>query len=270
MKYHIIANIFVFLFLACRSDFNTDQKDIKHPPTEKSRTKTEDPKQEESKTKTEEKGFKKKQEEGGKEEGHIKKNILLHDLKNSIETAYAYKEKYIKRMKEEPEDQYGVQAFKVWNWGKGTEKMSDNTERSIKFRRHTYTILSVLDIDELKEFSNIILLAKEEHILGVFSMLGEVLDIAIDHLHPKKGKLNKLDTSDLNTLKISFDKILSIVESISGMSQQLLLDYKNNKNIIKTDINELKSHVNKLKNQFREQAIEARNLQKFIVSKYKL
>ncbi|ACN93512.1 hypothetical protein QIA19_04825 (plasmid) [Borreliella finlandensis] len=31
MKYHIIANIFVFLLLACGTDFNTDQKDIKYP-----------------------------------------------------------------------------------------------------------------------------------------------------------------------------------------------------------------------------------------------
>ncbi|WP_228459420.1 hypothetical protein QIA37_04915 (plasmid) [Borrelia sp. CA_690] len=44
MKYHIITTIFVFRFLACRTDFNTDQKNIKCPPTEKSRPKTEDSK----------------------------------------------------------------------------------------------------------------------------------------------------------------------------------------------------------------------------------
>ncbi|WP_418905152.1 hypothetical protein QIA19_04910 (plasmid) [Borreliella finlandensis] len=44
MKYHIIVHIFVFLFLACNADFNTDQKGIKYPPTEKSKPKTEDSK----------------------------------------------------------------------------------------------------------------------------------------------------------------------------------------------------------------------------------
>ncbi|WP_418905153.1 virulence associated lipoprotein (plasmid) [Borreliella finlandensis] len=171
-------------------------------------------------------------------------------------------------MKEEPEDQYGVQAFKVLNWGPGTEDVSANTERSIRFRRHTYTILSVLDIDELKEFSDIILLATEENILGAFSSLGGVLDTASDHLHPKKDKLNNLDISDLKTLKNSFDKILSIIETVSSMSKQLILDYENNKDLIKTDINKLKSHVKKLHNQFREKAHEAYNLKEFIVSTY--
>ncbi|ACN93500.1 virulent strain associated lipoprotein (plasmid) [Borreliella finlandensis] len=59
-------------------------------------------------------------------------------------------------MEEEPKDQYGVQAFKALHWGSGTEVMSANTERSVRSRRHTYTILSALDIDELKEFSDII------------------------------------------------------------------------------------------------------------------
>ncbi|WP_338024407.1 hypothetical protein [Borreliella mayonii] len=37
-------------------------------------------------------------------------------------------------MEEEPENKYGVEAFWKLNWGEGTERLSDNTERSIKFR----------------------------------------------------------------------------------------------------------------------------------------
>uniref|UniRef100_UPI003B21F6B9 virulence associated lipoprotein n=1 Tax=Borreliella californiensis TaxID=373543 RepID=UPI003B21F6B9 len=242
MKYHIIANIFVFLFLACKPDFNTNQEDSKYPSNNPNIT----------------------------EGPNIKiKNTLLNDFKNSIETANEHKEKYIKNMEKEPKDQYGVQAFKALDWGEGTEKASENTERSIRFRRHTYTILSALDTHELKEFSDIIMNQRPIcEIFNTFSILGEILDIVIDHLHPKKDKLNKLDISDLKTLKNSFDKILSIIESVSGMSKQLILDYRNNKNLIKTDINKLKSHINKLDNESQQQAREAKDLQKFIVSKY--
>uniref|UniRef100_UPI003B21CFE3 virulence associated lipoprotein n=1 Tax=Borreliella californiensis TaxID=373543 RepID=UPI003B21CFE3 len=145
-------------------------------------------------------------------------------------------------MEKEPENQYEVQAFKKINWGKGTEDIFENSERSVRFRRHTYTLLSTLDIDELKEFSDIMQKGIVLKIFLTFSILGGILDIVNDHLYPKKDSLNKLGISDLKTLKNSFDKILSIIESVSGMSKQLILDYRNNKNLIKIDINELKSH----------------------------
>ncbi|WP_418885143.1 virulence associated lipoprotein [Borreliella carolinensis] len=255
MKYYIIATIFGFLCLACRPDFNTEQKNIKYPSTEKSRPKTEE-------------ALKKKQPEEELKKKQQLKNTLLNDLKKQIESAYNFKEKYIKEMEKEPSDQYGIQIFKVWSWGKGTEKISDNTERSVRFRRHTYTILSTLDIDELKEFSNIILLATEEIIFGSFSILGGVLDTVSNHLYHKKDNLNKLDISDLKTLKNSLDKILSIIESVSRMSKQLVLDYENNKDFIKTNTNKLESHVYKLKNEFKQQAVEARNLKELIVATY--
>ncbi|QFI15021.1 blasticidin-S acetyltransferase (plasmid) [Borrelia maritima] len=199
------------------------------------------------------------------------KNSLLNHLRDSIETTYAYKGKYIKEMEKEPEDQYGMAAFKRLNWGGGTEGISDNTERSARFRRHTYTILSALDIDELKEFSDIIVTNKRvplEDIFNAFSDLGGVIDIVSDHLYSKKDKLNKLDIADLKTLKNSFDKILSTVESVSVMSKQLILDYENNKDFIKTDTNELESYLMKLGNQFKEKADEAEKLQEFIMSTY--
>ncbi|MCD2401581.1 virulence associated lipoprotein [Borreliella bissettiae] len=103
---------------------------------------------------------------------------------------------------------------------------------------------------------------------NTFNSLGGVLDTVSDHLYPKKDKLNKLDISDLKTLKNSFAKILSIIESVSGMSKQIILDYENNKDLIKTDINELKYYVSKLADEFKQLSTEAKNLQGFIVSTY--
>ncbi|WP_418885145.1 virulence associated lipoprotein [Borreliella carolinensis] len=243
MKYYIIAIIFGFLFLACRSDPSINQEDSKYPSNKL----------------------------GVEQDLNIKtKNLLLNDLRDSIETTYTYKEKYIKEMEKEPSDQYGVAAFKRMDWGEGTEDISDNTERSIKFRRHAYIILSALDIDELKEFSDIVTNKSVPvgDIFSSFGVLGDIIDTVSDHLHSKKDKLNKLDISDLKTLKNSFDKILSTVESVSVMSKQLVLDYENNKNFIKTNTNELESYLMKLNNQFKEKADEAEKLQKFIMSIY--
>ncbi|WP_418905146.1 virulence associated lipoprotein (plasmid) [Borreliella finlandensis] len=271
MKYHIITTIFVFLFLACRPDFNIDQKDIKYPPTEKSRPKTESSKQKESKPKTEEE-LKKKQQEEEKEKPRKQqlKTTLSNDLKKQIESAYNFKEKYVKSMEKEPEDHYGMTSFRGLNWGPGTERMSDNTERSIRYRRHTYTVLSPLDPHELKEFANIIQdinkLASVVSIFNSFSAIGGALDIASDHLYFKKDNLDKLDMADLEMLKNSFEQILYIKGSVAGKVKKLFLDYKN----LKTDINKLKSYSNELVNEIKQQALEAENLEELIVSKYKL
>ncbi|WP_268828303.1 hypothetical protein [Borreliella garinii] len=40
------------------------------------------------------------------------KNTPLDDLKNSIETASADREKYVKKIEEESANQYGILAFK--------------------------------------------------------------------------------------------------------------------------------------------------------------
>ncbi|AEL19508.1 conserved hypothetical protein (plasmid) [Borreliella bissettiae DN127] len=52
------------------------------------------------------------------------------------------------------------------------------------------------------------------------------------------------------------------------MSKQIILDYENNKDLIKTDINELKYYVSKLADEFKQLSTEAKNLQGFIVSTY--
>ncbi len=40
------------------------------------------------------------------------KKTLLDDLKNLIETASVDREKYVKKLEEEPANQYGILAFK--------------------------------------------------------------------------------------------------------------------------------------------------------------
>ncbi len=168
-------------------------------------------------------------------------------------------------MGEEPSAQYGI-PFNDFNWGPNTEKISSNTDRSIKYRRHIYTILSSIDTKEFKEFTNILKLTIILDMYNLFNDLGRSLDIATNYLYSKKETLDKLDTSDLEKLKNSFEKILSIIQNVSEMSKQLLLDYKNATNLIKTDINKLESYVNTLHNQFKEQTTEVETLQQVILS----
>ncbi len=108
-------------------------------------------------------------------------------------------------MGEEPSDQYGI-PFNDFNWGPNTEKISSNTNRSIKYRRHTYTILSSIDTKEFKEFTNILKLTIILDMYNLFNDLGRSLDIATNYLYSKKETLDKLDTSDLEKLKNSFEK----------------------------------------------------------------
>ncbi|WP_327785839.1 CRASP family complement regulator-acquiring lipoprotein [Borreliella garinii] len=62
-------------------------------------------------------------------------------------------------------------------------------------------------------------------------------------LYSKKDTLNKLEILELENLKNSFEKLLSIRTVVSEMINQLLLDYKSNKNSIKTNNIELEFHV---------------------------
>ncbi len=187
-----------------------------------------------------------------------------------IEVANAHKEKYKKVMEEEPDDQYGILAFKEMYWKSGDpEAISGNSEKAKMYRRHTYTILSAIDTKDLKEFSNIIILADlKEDTFNIFGSLGYVLDIVTDHLYPKVDTLDKLSTLDLEKLKQSLEKVLSIIKIVSEESKQLLLDYQIDKNSIKTDVTKLKSHLNALNSQKREKVTEAENLKNVILSIY--
>ncbi len=265
VKYYIYVCVFLLLN-ACNSDFNTNQKDIKYPfDKEKSKSNTEASSKQEGlnreKLKPSMESDPKQEEDPNKKI----KNTLLNDLINLIETANEHKEKYIKRMEEEPADQYGM-GFDTRTWGKGQEDASANTERSIRFRRHTYTVLSTIDTKDLKELGNIIKLSGSGNLFNLFSDLGIVFDIVTVHLYSKKDILDKLDISVLEKLKEVFEKILSTMKNISEILNQLLLDYQDDKNLIRTDAAKLKSYANTLVNQIQEKTEEAEGLQKVIKS----
>lgn len=194
--------------------------------------------------------------------------MLLNDLRNLIEKANADKEKYEKRLEEEPSDQYGIWAFKKLRWHEEPrETVSDNSERSKAYRKLTYGILNYMDTGELKKFSEIIILANEvEGIFNTSSALGGNIDYVIIHLYPKKDNLDKLEISDLENLKDLLEKLLSTKAIVSKMLKQLLLDYQDDKNSIQTDTIKLKLHVEEIIKQIEENQEEAEKLKSDILS----
>ncbi len=80
-------------------------------------------------------------------------------------------------------------------------------------------------------------------------------------LYPKKDALDKLEISNLEKLKNSFEKLLSMKSIVSDMLNQLLLDYQDDKNsIIKTDTTKLESPATTLQNQILEKNKEGTEL----------
>ncbi|WP_418453677.1 CRASP family complement regulator-acquiring lipoprotein, partial [Borreliella bissettiae] len=58
--------------------------------------------------------------------------------------------------------------------------------------------------------------------------------------------LDKLDISTLEKLREAFKKILSTMKITSETLNQLLLDYQNDKNLMKTDVTKLESYASTL------------------------
>ncbi|ABH02503.1 putative lipoprotein, Borrelia protein family PFam60 (plasmid) [Borreliella afzelii PKo] len=79
-------------------------------------------------------------------------------------------------------------------------------------------------------------------------------------LYPKKDALDKLEISNLEKLKNSFEKLLFMKSIVSDMLNQLLLDYQDDKNFIKTDTTKLESHTTTLQNQILEKNKEGTEL----------
>ncbi|MCD2401601.1 hypothetical protein LRB67_04920 [Borreliella bissettiae] len=78
--------------------------------------------------------------------------------------------------------------------------------------------------------------------------------------------LDKLDISTLEKLREAFKKILSTMKITSETLNQLLLDYQNDKNLMKTYVTKLESYASTLLNQIEEKAKEVKESEKFIKS----
>ncbi|MBB6208391.1 virulence associated lipoprotein [Borreliella lanei] len=148
--------------------------------------------------------------------------------------------------------------------------MAENTKRSKSYRKRTYSILTnTINDNELKNFSKIIESSGQlQGIFNIFNSLGGAFEDVIAFLYPKKDNLEELMTSHLKKLKDSLEKFLSIKTTVSEMMHQLLLDYQNDENSIKTDENELKSHVEDIYNKITEKSKEAEKLKNDIYSIY--
>lgn len=245
--------MFVFLFLiACNPDFNTNQKDIKSHSSKK-------------RLKSNKQTLKPKKEVT---QNQRMKKMLLDDLKNLIETASADREKYVKKLEEEPANQYGILAFKELFWPTSpNEDIADNTERSKKYRKYVYCTLNTIDTNKLKELSEIILLSAQTGApFNIFKELGNTINDVIVGLYSKKDTLNKLEILDLENLKNSFEKLLSTKTIVSEMLSQLLLDYQNDKNLIKRNNTNIKFHVHTLLKQIVKKSEETEKPKSEIIS----
>lgn len=267
MKYNIIVSMLAFLFLiACNPDFNTNQKDVRSYYSKK-RLKSNI-----KKLKSDQKGLNPKTEVTQNKEvdqNQRTKNILLDDLRNLIEKVNKDRKKYIKRSEEEPSDQYGILAFKKLFWEDKKENASANIDRAKIYRQRTYSVLNDIDTNEFKKFSEIIILSKQtQSLLNSFNSFGATIeDTFVFLLNPnKKDNIEKLEISDLEKLKNSIEKLLSIKTMISKTLTQLLLDYENNNNSIQTDSSKLNSYVATISNQIEEQNKEAITLKNDIFS----
>ncbi|WP_151073956.1 virulence associated lipoprotein [Borreliella turdi] len=242
MKYNTIMGIFVFLLLlnSCNPDFNNVKQ--KEKLNKKTVPKEETP------------------------DERIK-NELIGDLRNLIEIGNTDREKYVKKMEEEPENQYGIEIFKRLDWGgPSAEAISANSKRSIEYRKFIYVALNDIDTNDLGEFTKILLLSGQGEIINNLNGFGRTLDPSIVHLYSKKETLDKLDISDLEKLKNYFKELWSIKTVFSKMFNQLLLDYRNDNNLIKTDNSKLRSYTIPLFKQIREKVTEAEELVGKIIS----
>ncbi|MCD2332739.1 virulence associated lipoprotein [Borreliella americana] len=129
--------------------------------------------------------------------------------------------------------------------------------------------LNAININEFKTFSEIVKLSSQKKdLLNTLYIFGNFLDYAIVSLYSKKDALDKLNTSNLETLKNSFEELLSTKTIVAEMFKQLLLDYQNDTNHIKTNLIKLESHINTLFNQIIETKEKAQKLKNIISSIY--
>uniref|UniRef100_UPI003AF66EBD virulence associated lipoprotein n=2 Tax=Borreliella afzelii TaxID=29518 RepID=UPI003AF66EBD len=141
------------------------------------------------------------------------------------------------------------------------ESVTADTKRSKDYRKQTYATLNNININELKTFSEIVVLAKQTHILiNIVRSFGAALDDVIVCLYPKKDILDKLEISDLQKLKNLLEKLLSTKADVSKMLNQLLLDYQNDTNSIQTDTAKLEPRVTTFSKQMLEKQKEAENI----------
>ncbi|WP_429169505.1 CRASP family complement regulator-acquiring lipoprotein [Borreliella kurtenbachii] len=124
-----------------------------------------------------------------------------------------------------------------------------------------------MEHDELKKFSEIVILANEvEGIFNTSSALEGNIDYVIVYLYPQKDNLDKLEILDLEKLKDLFEKLLSTKAIVSKILKKLVLDYQDNKNSIETDPANLKLHVKAIIKQIEEKREEAEKLKSDILS----
>ncbi|MBB6208460.1 virulence associated lipoprotein [Borreliella lanei] len=183
------------------------------------------------------------------------KNEYINEIKNLIATT---KESIDKRklLQAKPVDQNLVND-------KNNKKVFEIDKRAFDF------INSFLTDDEFNKFSTIFHKTKLKSpgkVLNSIAILELNIEQVINHLDLKKETLDKANTSDLENIKNSLEKLFSIRNFFSTIIKRILLDHQNNENSIKLDDSKSETYFNTIYNQFNEKNKKVRNLKKTILS----
>ncbi|APJ09305.1 CRASP family complement regulator-acquiring lipoprotein [Borreliella afzelii] len=130
-------------------------------------------------------------------------------------------------------------------------------------------INTFLTNDELDEFTTIFHKPKLQspgQILNNIAILELNLERIINHLSLETDALDKVKISDLKKIGNSLEQFFSIRTIVSTEIKQILLDYRENKNSIKTDDSKLETYLSEKLNRFNEKKKENDNLKTTILS----
>uniref|UniRef100_UPI001CB701B5 virulence associated lipoprotein n=1 Tax=Borreliella bavariensis TaxID=664662 RepID=UPI001CB701B5 len=103
-------------------------------------------------------------------------------------------------------------------------------------------------------------------ILNSIAILELNLERIINHLSLETDALDKVKISDLKKIGNSLEQFFSIRTIVSTEIKQILLDYRENKNSIKTDDSKLETYLSEKLNRFNEKKKENDNLKTTILS----
>ncbi|WP_424632688.1 CRASP family complement regulator-acquiring lipoprotein [Borreliella lusitaniae] len=128
------------------------------------------------------------------------------------------------------------------------------------------TFLTENEIDEFETIFHKPSIKSTSGVLNSITILELSLENAINYLSLKKDVLDQVKIADLKKIKNSLEELFSIRKLFSTVIKQILLDYQNNKSLIKTDDSKLETYINVILSQFNNKNKEVNDLKTTILS----